>query len=71
MTRFNISLQAGVDLVMFAIKNHLGGEIFIPKIPSYKIIDVAKSIGIERIVIGKTINKKHNRVVFMIYNFNI
>lgn len=44
MTRFNISLQAGVDLVMFAIKNHLGGEIFIPKIPSYNIVDVAKAI---------------------------
>lgn len=44
MTRFNISLQAGVDLVMFAIGHHLGGEIFIPKIPSYKIIDVAKAI---------------------------
>ena len=44
MTRFNISLQAGVDLVMYAIKNHLGGEIFIPKIPSYKILDVAEAI---------------------------
>lgn len=44
MTRFNISLQAGVDLVMFAIENHLGGEIFIPKIPSYKIVDVATAI---------------------------
>lgn len=44
MTRFNISLQAGVDLVMFAIGHHLGGEIFIPKIPSYHIIDVAKAI---------------------------
>lgn len=44
MTRFNISLQAGVDLVMFAIGHHLGGEIFIPKIPSYRIIDVAKAI---------------------------
>lgn len=44
MTRFNISLEAGVDLVMWAIKNHLGGEIFIPKIPSYKITDVAKAI---------------------------
>jgi UDP-N-acetylglucosamine 4,6-dehydratase (inverting) len=44
MTRFNISLQAGVDLVMFAIKHHLGGEIFVPKIPSYRIIDVAKAI---------------------------
>ena len=44
MTRFNISLQAGVDLVMFAIGHHLGGEIFIPKIPSYRIVDVAKAI---------------------------
>ena len=44
MTRFNISLQAGVDLVMFAIGHHLGGEIFIPKIPSYHIVDVAKVI---------------------------
>ena len=44
MTRFNISLEAGVDLVMFAIGHHLGGEIFIPKIPSYKIMDVAEAI---------------------------
>lgn len=44
MTRFNISLQAGVDLVMFALGHHLGGEIFIPKIPSYHIMDVAKAI---------------------------
>ena len=44
MTRFNISLQSGVDLVMFALDNHLGGEIFVPKIPSYKILDVATAI---------------------------
>lgn len=44
MTRFNISLQAGVDLVMFAIENHLGGEIFVPKIPSYKILTLAEAI---------------------------
>lgn len=44
MTRFNISLQAGVDLVLFVIENHLGGEIFVPKIPSYKITDVAEAI---------------------------
>jgi UDP-N-acetylglucosamine 4,6-dehydratase (inverting) len=47
MTRFNISLEDGVDLVMFAIGNHLGGEIFIPKIPSYKIMDIARSIAPE------------------------
>ncbi len=44
MTRFNISLQAGVDLVLWAIEHHLGGEIFIPKIPSYHIKDVATAI---------------------------
>jgi UDP-N-acetylglucosamine 4,6-dehydratase/5-epimerase len=44
MTRFNISLQAGVDLVMYAIENHLGGEIFVPKIPSYRIMDMASAI---------------------------
>lgn len=44
MTRFNISLEEGVAMVMYALKNHLGGEIFIPKIPSYKITDVATAI---------------------------
>jgi UDP-N-acetylglucosamine 4,6-dehydratase/5-epimerase len=44
MTRFNISLQDGVDMVMYALENHLGGEIFVPKIPSYKIMDVALAI---------------------------
>lgn len=44
MTRFNISLEEGVDMVMYALENHLGGEIFIPKIPSYKISDVASAI---------------------------
>jgi FlaA1/EpsC-like NDP-sugar epimerase len=44
MTRFNISLQGGVDMVMHAIEHAWGGEIFIPKIPSYRILDVAKAI---------------------------
>lgn len=44
MTRFNISLQEGVDMVMYAIGHHLGGEIFVPKIPSYKIMDIAQAI---------------------------
>jgi UDP-N-acetylglucosamine 4,6-dehydratase len=47
MTRFNISLQAGVDMVMYALENHLGGEIFVPKIPSYRILDIAKAIAPE------------------------
>lgn len=47
MTRFNISLQGGVDMVMYAIENAWGGEIFIPKIPSYRITDVATAIAPE------------------------
>jgi UDP-N-acetylglucosamine 4,6-dehydratase len=44
MTRFNISLQGGVEMVMHAIEHSWGGEIFIPKIPSYRITDIAKAI---------------------------
>ena len=45
MTRFNISLQEGVDLVLHAMETAWGGEIFVPKIPSYKLTDVATAIG--------------------------
>ena len=44
MTRFNISLEEGVGMVMYAIENGLGGEIFVPKIPSYNIEILAKAI---------------------------
>lgn len=47
MTRFNISLSEGVDLVLYALGNAWGGELYVPKIPSYKILDVAKAIGPE------------------------
>jgi len=54
MTRFNISLEAGVEMVLWAVENHLGGEIFIPKIPSYKILDVAEAVApsCERKIVG-------------------
>ena len=45
MTRFNISLQDGVKMVLHALEHAWGGELFVPKIPSYKILDVAKAIG--------------------------
>jgi len=45
MTRFNISLSEGVALVLWALQNALGGELFVPKIPSYRITDVAEAIG--------------------------
>ena len=47
MTRFNISLQGGVDMVMHALFQAWGGEIFIPKIPSYRITDVAEAVAPE------------------------
>jgi len=45
MTRFNISLNEGVAMVLWALENSLGGELFVPKIPSYRITDVAEAIG--------------------------
>jgi UDP-N-acetylglucosamine 4,6-dehydratase/5-epimerase len=45
MTRFNISLEDGVEMVLHALEHAWGGEIFVPKIPSYRITDVAEAIG--------------------------
>ncbi len=47
MTRFNISLEDGCEMVFNAIDNAWGGEIFVPKIPSYKVTDVAEAIAPE------------------------
>ena len=54
MTRFNISLDGGVDMVFHALANAWGGEIYIPKIPSYRITDVAEAIApdLEQRVVG-------------------
>ena len=47
MTRFNISLKEGVDMVLHALETAWGGELFVPKIPSYRIMDVANAIAPE------------------------
>ena len=54
MTRFNISLQEGVDMVLWALEHAAGGEIFVPKIPSYRITDLAEAIapGCRREIVG-------------------
>jgi UDP-N-acetylglucosamine 4,6-dehydratase len=54
MTRFNISLQGGVEMVMHAIEHAWGGEIFIPKIKSYRITDVATAVApeCEQVIVG-------------------
>ena len=47
MTRFNLTLDEGVQLVLSVLSNAKGGEIFVPKIPSYRITDLAMAIGPE------------------------
>jgi UDP-N-acetylglucosamine 4,6-dehydratase/5-epimerase len=47
MTRFNISLQEGVDMVLWSIEHAWGGEVLVPKIPSYRITDVATAVAPE------------------------
>lgn len=45
MTRFNISLDEGVEMVLYSLEHCIGGEVIVPKIPSYRITDVAEAIG--------------------------
>jgi len=54
MTRFNISLTEGVEMVIHALEHAWGGEIFVPKIPSYRITDVATAVGpnCEQVIVG-------------------
>ena len=73
MTRFNISLQEGVDMVLWALDNAWGGEILVPKIPSYRITDVAKAIGpeCEHPVVGVRAGEKiHEEMITASDSFN-
>ena len=66
MTRFNITLEEGVKMVIWAIENAHGGEIFVPKIPSYRITDVATAIAPEceqRIVGIRAGEKVHEEMI--------
>jgi UDP-N-acetylglucosamine 4,6-dehydratase len=73
MTRFNILLEEGVDMVLWAIEHALGGEILVPKIPSYRITDVAKAIGpeCEHVVVGVRPGEKiHEEMITSSDSFN-
>lgn len=66
MTRFNITLQEGVDMVLHALDRSLGGELYVPQIPSYRINDVADAIGpdCEKPVVGIRAGEKiHEEMV--------
>lgn len=73
MTRFNISLQEGVDMVLWSIENAWGGEVLVPKIPSYRITDVATAIdpNCEQRVIGVRPGEKiHEEMITASDSFN-
>jgi len=73
MTRFNITLQQGVDMVLWALENAQGGELFVPKIPSYRITDLAMAIapGCEHRVTGiRPGEKVHEEMITASDSFN-
>ncbi len=73
MTRFNISLQEGVDMVLWSLENAWGGEVLVPKIPSYRITDVANAIGpeCEHPIIGVRPGEKiHEEMITTSDSFN-
>lgn len=73
MTRFNISLRQGVEMVLWSIENAKGGEILVPKIPSYRIIDVATAIApeAEQKIIGIRPGEKiHEEMITASDSFN-
>jgi len=73
MTRFNITLEQGVEMVIQALANMWGGEIFIPKIPSYRITDIAEAIGpeCEQKIIGiRPGEKVHEEMITATDSFN-
>jgi UDP-N-acetylglucosamine 4,6-dehydratase (inverting) len=68
MTRFNISLDEGVNMVVYALQRGLGGEVLVPKIPSYRILDVAEAIGpgCEKRIVGVRPGEKlHEEMITM------
>lgn len=68
MTRFNITLEEGVQMVLSALEQALGGEIFVPRIPSYRITELAEAIGPEcsKPVIGiRPGEKLHEEMITM------
>ena len=73
MTRFNISVNEGVDMVLWAIENAWGGEILVPKIPSYRVTDVATAIAPEceqRVVGVRPGEKIHEEMITASDSFN-
>lgn len=73
MTRFNITLEEGVELVLHALENAIGGEVFVPKIPSYHILDLADAVDpkCKKQMIGiRPGEKLHEEMISLADSFN-
>lgn len=73
MTRFSISLDEGVGMVLWTLEHGMGGEVFVPKIPSYRITDVAEAVGPEceqRVVGVRPGEKIHEEMITTSDSFN-
>ena len=73
MTRFSLSIEKAIDVVMWSIKNSVGGEILVPKIPSYKLIDLAKAINIKsklKIIGIRQGEKIHEEIITSMDSYN-
>jgi UDP-N-acetylglucosamine 4,6-dehydratase (inverting) len=70
MTRFNISLQGGVDMVMHALQTAWGGEIFVPKIPSVNVVDLARAMApdLPHKIIGIRPGEKLHEIISFLEN---
>ena len=73
MTRFNITLTQGVEMVIWAINNTLSKEIFVPKIPSMRITDLAEAISpssVKKIVGIRPGEKIHEEMITSVDSLN-
>ena len=73
MTRFNISLNDGVNMVIHALENAWGGELFVPKIPSYKILDMANAIcssSVKKVIGTRPGEKIHEEMITSSDSYN-
>lgn len=73
MTRFNITIDEGVKLIIYALENSIGGEIYVPKIPSYNIVDLAEAIAPEakKVIVGiRPGEKVHEEMISITDSYN-
>jgi len=73
MTRFNILLSEGVEMVLWALEHAVGGEIFVPKIPSFRVVDLATAMApeCEQEVVGVRPGEKiHEEMITESDSFN-